>query len=108
MKTTHTPGPWNVVANDVFSLDNDALICECFSGIRSKPLLSQAVTSAQADANARLIAAAPELLAALEAISEGDVMSKKYGPAHMFGHAEVVHEYQAIARAAIAKAKGQA
>jgi hypothetical protein len=58
-QTTHTPGPWTAVADMVIQRGNaiDREVCRCSTGL---PELD--------DANARLIAAAPELLAALVAM----------------------------------------
>jgi hypothetical protein len=73
----HTPGPWKAEDNAVFS--NRMCLAICYG--------------ARIPANARLIAAAPELLAALKDIArtpEGDEESA-----------------QAIARAVIAKAEGE-
>ena len=55
----------------------------------------------QVKANARLIAAAPDLLEALQRIAAGEVMTGN------FNHAETVHEYQKLAHAAIQKATGE-
>lgn len=54
------------------------------------------------EANARLMASAPALLAALQRIADGEVM----GP-EPWSHAETVLAYQRIARAALAAATGQ-
>lgn len=56
---THTPGPWRCVGHRQIATTQGAWlpICEVWSG---------GVGIEQADANERLIAAAPELLEALE------------------------------------------
>ena len=58
--TTHTPGPWNVTGLYVRERDGGliASILDLWHGQRTP--------KAKKNANARLIAAAPELLAALE------------------------------------------
>ena len=58
------------------------------------------VSEREAIANARLIAAAPDLLAALENVIE---WARNVAPR---GHEENVAHYTAMAQAAIAKAKG--
>ena len=87
---SRTPGPWHI-------------------GLRPSPMIYGAdssqvadfrgdlLDSGEAQANARLIAAAPDLLAALEMIANSDK--------HKGG--TFVLELQTIARAAIAKAKGE-
>jgi len=60
MTTAHTPGPWFASGTDVKPLGNRPLIC--WTGTPERAL-------SEARANARLIAAAPRLLAAL-AIAE--------------------------------------
>lgn len=94
---SHTPGKWNVVGGEVFSMDNDARICQVFSGGDSQKLLNKAVSSYEADANARLIAAAPELLEALERMLDECII-----PNHR------ISDIEEKSRAAIAKARGQA
>lgn len=68
MTTSHTPGPWEAVGNLVRSpmhqpegLPRGVQIVECMDGY-SQPFTEEA------KANARLISAAPELLAALQAV----------------------------------------
>ena len=93
--TQHTPGPWH--------------ICEVSAGLNRSPLIrdAQGMALAEAfrpnnsqashinrDANARLIAAAPELLAALQAALPFWARTESFGPE------------LALARAAIAKATG--
>lgn len=58
MKSTkHTPGPWKVVGMEVHACDDRAtVVCE----------VTGASTNPVAVADARLIAAAPEMLAALK------------------------------------------
>ncbi len=87
MNTKHTPGPWKYIAwhgqhgvHD--AMDND--VCETFGE--------------DAEANARLIAAAPELLEALEEIVEGAI--KHQGSSDMRVTAYAMH----MVRAAIDKA----
>ena len=62
------------------------------------------ITSQEAQANARLLAAAPELLAALEAIWEYDT-GNEHGYVDEWTEAASFTKCQEIARAAIAKAK---
>ena len=72
----HTPGPWQVIGGNVYGDNLRALL----------PMNG---------ADARLIAAAPELLAALEMVMEN------YGSEYKFTDTFI------YARAAIAKAKGE-
>lgn len=84
----HTPGQWRL----------DALTIIGDSGEGQHPVaFADGPTMAISDANATLIAAAPDLLAACEALLAGHVVG--------FTHAERVAAI-AAARAAIAKAKG--
>jgi hypothetical protein len=96
MSTTHTPGPWCVrdlpTAQRYIGPSQDG-------GAPSVALvLSLAnVPEARLDADARLIAAAPDLLAALESIAAVAV-----------GEGDVCELIACRARAAIAKATGSA
>lgn len=104
MTQTHTPGPWVVARGDsVYARRGDGIplapIADCNT--------SRTVTAADRAANAALIAAAPELLAALRALLpvidkaweyDGDVFG-------MLHNAAV--DADAAARAAIAKAEGR-
>ncbi len=72
MNTEHTPGPWNSA-----SLDQDSDHIEVFAGISDGDQVAvvkgYGLASGKhyrAIANARLIAAAPDLLAALKMLSE--------------------------------------
>ena len=91
----HTPGPWSRVANSIKSRKADCVVVrlpaytDC-SGDETPEQLERW------DADARLIAAAPDLLEALETMLE---MSQMGG----FGKAYA----EDVARAAIAKAKGE-
>ncbi len=94
MSTKHTPGPWQSDAAGeshewvVLSSENQS-ICACMNGVGGKD---------RVQANARLIAAAPELLEALE-----DVL--KITMFHSNPESELERR-KSKARAAIAKAKG--
>ena len=84
----HTPGPW--VVDPCWDIlgntdDGNGMVCQ---------ITTDAVPRAEAEANARLIAAAPDLLEALRAIIE-DRYAQKLGILKL------------LARAAIAKAEGQ-
>ncbi len=82
----HTPGPWLEVsvASSRYIVTDECNICEMFSPR----------TREERDANQRLIAAAPDLLEALQGIMAGVAGCQKNS------------EYEA-ARAAIAKATGE-
>ena len=62
MSTRHTPGPWAVAdVGEVVVCATGRTLCDVYS--------SPTTGDEQADADARLIAAAPELLAACEAVA---------------------------------------
>ena len=87
----HTPGPWQVNNNDplqVCDSDGEKRGCSPIANTRGK--------RGEAKANARLIAAAPELLAALESLLDYDNLGA-------YERANVRKQ----SRAAIAKAKGE-
>jgi len=97
MTTQHTPGPWRLSSGDeteIFSGAKPVARAHC-GGLTSVKL-------PEAEANARLIAAAPELLAALEEMYALYADHAQYD--------EEGHETAAInsARAAIARATGAA
>jgi hypothetical protein len=113
---THTPGPW-LVRFDEDRFDSKLSVLEVIDGRdeslnhpQGELVLARVNVSAFAPhmdeplANARLIAAAPELLAALEAVTKAyvELVQSDYPPSWS---AEKDSEVIA-ARAAIAKAKG--
>ena len=88
MQSNHTPGPWYTMGAGVYTgsaqNDNIAHIATAhFYGVPGDPM-----------ANARLIAAAPELLAALQLLVRGD------------GQPDECARAMRAARAAIARATG--
>lgn len=100
MSTKHTPGPWHTKAGLTQMCDDDATTVA-----RGRPhgndgafwwIFSPAETHGDAEADARLIAAAPELLAALQALMGRGLEYR------LNGFPEV-----AAARAAISKATGE-
>ncbi len=93
MIAKHTPGRWGELNGEILAGDDDVFICDASEGKTATGLLP----IDERTANARLIAAAPELLAALEA------MFDKYGNKNPKLDCEVL----ANARAAIAKATNQ-
>ena len=68
MKTKHTPRPWNTkiskFSHPIYD-SNAKLIATCWKG--GEPHMAKA---SEAEANAKLIAAAPELLEALEKLMD--------------------------------------
>ena len=73
MKTKHTPGPWK--ASTVKGFENDLVYCRIMSD--AKPIgfagvykEKYRVTGEEAQWNAKLIAAAPEMLEALQAVAK--------------------------------------
>lgn len=98
----HTPGPWRVgpYPGHVESMDG-RLVAGCMGRQSAK---DSDDTNAVNEANARLIAAAPELLEALE-----DVMERFGTQLRLQGYGrEFKEEMLDKARAAIAQAKGEA
>lgn len=110
----HTPGPWRAareknvrddMCNGVIAECNDLWVAACYRSGTTAANERSAEAEAEAEANARLIASAPELLAALKALDEcycevHDEMSR----------AQRAHHRQVLikARAAVAKAVGAA
>jgi len=96
MTTKHTPGPWNAVGTWVENQNEDFIdvyICTCDSEIIGQSYLGR--SDAEDRANARLIAAAPDLLEACQ------------GAAHILQYCPDKQEKAvALLLAAIAKAKG--
>jgi hypothetical protein len=90
-QATHTPGPWEISKNEAGELD----ICEAGAG----NMLADLAKCKNAEANARLIAAAPDLLEALREMAEHWPPQKPESPAFMA---------YINAMSAIAKAEGRA
>lgn len=101
----HTPGPWTTDTTKRYRQMVSEQIPESIP-IRGPDGIGLAATydfnrfdrDAECEANARLIAAAPDLLAALERIT---LINGSTG-----GHKAMVAEFKHIARTAIAKARG--
>ena len=110
MTTKHTAGPWNVYGDDktligakdgkmMLAKTNHRHICQEWSR-----------TVEEAQANARLIAAAPELLAALEQLTEKTERAntiRHSGGRVTAGDWAELHQLTNEARAAIEKARGE-
>jgi hypothetical protein len=86
--TKHTPGPWVAIDHEIFADNQSRNIADVWISFAN-------IEDEEAKANARLIAAAPDLLEALEAFAE-------YAEKGTWGSLDPVTQ----ARAAIAKAKG--
>ena len=99
MTQTHTPGPWVACpgnARQVYKIETNA------RGNQNDGYEIAALRGPDKDANARLIAAAPELYAALESLTQY-VDSYRYNSAW----AGRPHAIMDAARAAIARATGK-
>jgi len=112
--TNHTPGPWHVGAQQFGSAINDADgKCVATASNRFLPgqemakdetlrdFVVRAIDNPTISANARLIAAAPDLLATLEGIANVD----RYADSNTESLRVVLRQCAEIARAALAKAK---
>ncbi len=110
----HTPGPWAVDADPIEDQDYETLIVlpdpngSCGTWIaRAEHNWNEAeagqrrISWAEAQANARLMAAAPDLLEALEALELQALQSPD------LRRTEWGEEALALTRAAIARARGQ-
>ena len=92
----HTPGPWGCIDTSYHAHDYRLTRPDG----RPLPLVIVANDHSEQRANARLIAAAPDLLAALTAIASGDVPADAYP--------DLAVRYELFARAALAKLTGDA
>ena len=92
MKNTHTGERWFVAHDAIFTNGGDKPICIAHID-KNEPSTSPA----DREANARLIAAAPELLEALERVLKVDSIARPI---------DAFESFQ-LAEKAIAKAKGQ-
>lgn len=113
MKTTHTPGPW--YPERPYGEDGVYVACAATSALVCKlnKVDGRFYQDAQESiyANARLIASAPELLAALESLVS-ELAERTHKDGRMMSASFVRGEVCSVkalesARAAIAKAKGQ-
>lgn len=102
----HTPGPWVRADHDPYTIEREgAPVCvvheagdfPCWDG-------PEGALEAECEANARLIAAAPDLLAACELWDQGFVDGEEFTPEQLLAW---LNANRRAARAAIAKAKGQ-
>lgn len=99
MKSQFTPGPWTAWGYTIYT-DAGLRVAQTWEQERC------CLPTPTMEANARLIAAAPELLAALERLLESaEYLKEDSDSAHGY-HGEP--ESFKLARAAIAKAKGLA
>ena len=101
----HTPGPWNLGSESgphcVWSSDPSAPVAWATTYPDGGPLPHGEYGDFQL-ANARLIAAAPELLEALRTLGDFCDEATRRGPSR-----NECEEMRDVARAAIAKAKGE-
>lgn len=103
MTAKHTPGPWmahpysSVAGCPISAQPDRAKNTIIIAAARSAAAEDLAAFRAEIEANARLIAAAPDMLAALERIADPAPGVKRLPPWAV-----------GIARAAIAKARGEA
>jgi hypothetical protein len=111
----HTPGPWLLQERTVYALDesekSNRFSCRVQGGFQVRRVVEhgERTSDVELDANARLIAAAPELLEALEAISEGHLPDQPAASSldEYEWAVQHVRKLRKIARAAIARAKGE-
>ena len=97
MSTQHTPGPWNVQRNVVNYRSGRTALEIRGAG---DDLIATLPGCDRDAVNARLIAAAPDLLEALKKIANLDYRGTNYTE-------NILVDAIAVARAAIAKAEGQ-
>ncbi len=98
----HTPGPWN--CNRASSAGRNIIVSESMP-LDIAVLSNRDKTQSEIDANARVIAAAPELLEALSKINDAACYASEENTDAM---KEALLLIGNLARAAIAKAEGQA
>lgn len=100
MKTKHTPGPWKQYGLAVRAGNRN--VCSNVNAAKSGLNITEQVDAASA--NARLIAAAPDLLGALQSI---EMRLDAYSDADRDMPTDSVFVCREVARAAIRKALGE-
>lgn len=70
----HTPGPWDVREFRVFAVKNDRTVASCGQYFNNQ---DEGANYDENCANARLIAAAPELLAACEQLIRAEIAPRQ-------------------------------
>ena len=97
---SHTPGPWAIEkdSKDIVKVRAYATVATCTTAGLWDSKRTQVISPEECMANARLIAAAPELLEALEACNEAMSYMSEY---------DIPINLPEKAKAAIAKARGQ-
>lgn len=97
---SHTPGPWQALLHsDTEFVPEVRGICSMYWGIHEPTPESEAAMVAQVEANARLIAAAPDLLEACKALLADYIETCEEH------NIQVFRASLALAREAIAKAE---
>lgn len=111
-KTTHTPGPWFVGEVTMVDVETDAERPDQWHAyVHDNGCLEANVSSDRAFADARLIAAAPDMLAALEFIAQmggltliAPSLGEDGDKGHQLGAFKAFNQAASIAKDAIAKA----
>lgn len=99
-----TPGKWGFNGKEVRSPKPELTIAYCSTGARAGKDGNRVIANSEADANARLIAAAPDLLEALDwAIAEIEGRTR-YDPNDVYEAEDQRENALNCARNAIAKA----
>lgn len=102
---SHTPGPWELEGRKIVSTSNSLIKFGYINKFNRKvivyqPWLYSDPSGNESESNARLIAAAPELLEALEGILANDGSRDCYD-------AMELRQFRELAKTAIAKATGK-
>lgn len=100
--SAHTPGPWRAVRDEVW-VGKSRRVCPRVTAGDSLPLGED---FERAKANARLMAAAPELLEALEKFIAWSKAESDHKGTTFWERLEMLRDLDASAAAAIAKATG--
>lgn len=93
----HTPGPWTYAIDDEY--DAEVFVDDNLPG---RAVIAEVATQPEREANARLIAKAPELLTSLKALVEETIAKDNPGDYGVSSSADVMTE----ARALIAEIEG--
>jgi len=96
MQTMHTPGPWTV-EGPVFNSKSPSRHIR--AGLNGYPAHAFGQSGAEAEGNARLIAAAPEMLAALDGLLREFGRDREGLDPEISGHARLIAAYAVLDKA---------